>query len=136
MSVKVSRRNFLKAGAAVAFALYPTSVSQLMAIADAGEVMPPKSTWFEPKLLDGLVSQASSAPSICPSPVASNSSHNASSSAPSQSLSRLSQTSVSPGLAFASPSSQSPQVRPVASQFGSLVQSAKPSLSLSATRCA
>jgi uncharacterized protein (DUF1015 family) len=43
------------AGAAVAFALFPTSISQLMAIADAGAVMPPKSTWFEPKLRSGLV---------------------------------------------------------------------------------
>lgn len=41
---------------AVAFSLYPTSLAQLMAVADAGEVMPPKSTWFEPKLADGLVS--------------------------------------------------------------------------------
>jgi len=41
---------------AVAFALYPTQMSELMAVADAGEVMPPKSTWFEPKLADGLVS--------------------------------------------------------------------------------
>ncbi len=40
----------------VAFSLYPTSLEQLMAVADAGEVMPPKSTWFEPKLADGLVS--------------------------------------------------------------------------------
>jgi len=40
----------------VAFALYPTSLSQLMDVADANEVMPPKSTWFEPKLADGLVS--------------------------------------------------------------------------------
>jgi uncharacterized protein (DUF1015 family) len=40
----------------VAFALYPTSMEALMAVADAGEVMPPKSTWFEPKLADGLVS--------------------------------------------------------------------------------
>lgn len=39
----------------VAFALYPTSITSLMAIADAGEVMPPKSTWFEPKLKSGLV---------------------------------------------------------------------------------
>ncbi len=39
----------------VAFALYPVSVAQLMAIADAGEVMPPKSTWFEPKLRSGVV---------------------------------------------------------------------------------
>jgi uncharacterized protein (DUF1015 family) len=40
--------------AAVAFALHPVSVQQLMAIADADEVMPPKSTWFEPKLKSGL----------------------------------------------------------------------------------
>ena len=39
----------------VAFALPPTSLEQLMAIADAGEIMPPKSTWFEPKLRSGLV---------------------------------------------------------------------------------
>ncbi len=38
----------------VAFAMYPTSLDELMNIADAGEVMPPKSTWFEPKLLSGL----------------------------------------------------------------------------------
>ena len=41
---------------AVAFSLYPTTMDALMAVADAGEVMPPKSTWFEPKLADGLVS--------------------------------------------------------------------------------
>ena len=40
----------------VAFALHPTGMEMLMAVADAGEVMPPKSTWFEPKLADGLVS--------------------------------------------------------------------------------
>ena len=39
----------------VAFSMYPTTVGQLMDIADAGEIMPPKSTWFEPKLRDGLV---------------------------------------------------------------------------------
>ncbi len=39
----------------VAFAVYPTTINQLMAIADAGKVMPPKSTWFEPKLKSGLV---------------------------------------------------------------------------------
>ena len=41
---------------AIAFSFYPTSMEALMAVADAGEVMPPKSTWFEPKLADGLVS--------------------------------------------------------------------------------
>lgn len=40
----------------VAFSLHPTTLDQLMAVADAGQVMPPKSTWFEPKLADGLVS--------------------------------------------------------------------------------
>ena len=40
---------------AVAFALYPTSIGQLLAVADAGKVMPPKSTWFEPKLRSGVV---------------------------------------------------------------------------------
>jgi len=40
----------------VAFSFFPTSMEALMAVADAGEVMPPKSTWFEPKLADGLVS--------------------------------------------------------------------------------
>ncbi|MBQ2758976.1 MAG: DUF1015 domain-containing protein [Clostridia bacterium] len=40
--------------AVLAFSMYPTSLDELMAIADAGEIMPPKSTWFEPKLLSGL----------------------------------------------------------------------------------
>ena len=40
----------------IAFALFPTSMEALIAVADANEVMPPKSTWFEPKLADGLVS--------------------------------------------------------------------------------
>jgi uncharacterized protein (DUF1015 family) len=39
----------------VAFALHPTSIDELLAIADAGKIMPPKSTWFEPKLRDGVV---------------------------------------------------------------------------------
>ena len=43
---------------ACAFALYPTSVDDLMTIADAGGIMPPKSTWFEPKLRDGICSHA------------------------------------------------------------------------------
>jgi uncharacterized protein (DUF1015 family) len=42
--------------AAIAFALHPTHMEQLMAVADAGSLMPPKSTWFEPKLADGLLS--------------------------------------------------------------------------------
>jgi len=41
-------------GMAVAFAMCPTSIDELMDIADAGRIMPPKSTWFEPKLLSGL----------------------------------------------------------------------------------
>lgn len=40
--------------AAVAFSLYPTTVADLLAVSDAAEIMPPKSTWFEPKLRDGL----------------------------------------------------------------------------------
>ena len=40
---------------AVAFSLHPTSITDLMSVADAGQVMPPKSTWFEPKLRSGLV---------------------------------------------------------------------------------
>jgi len=44
----------VKEGEACAFSMYPTSIEQLMNIADAGEVMPPKSTWFEPKLRSGL----------------------------------------------------------------------------------
>jgi uncharacterized protein (DUF1015 family) len=39
----------------VAFSFFPTSMEQLMAVADAGQLMPPKSTWFEPKLADGLL---------------------------------------------------------------------------------
>jgi uncharacterized protein (DUF1015 family) len=41
----------------VAFRLHPTGLDQLFAVADAGGVMPPKSTWFEPKLREGVVSQ-------------------------------------------------------------------------------
>ena len=40
---------------AVAFSMFPTSIKELMAVADAGQIMPPKSTWFEPKLRDGMV---------------------------------------------------------------------------------
>jgi uncharacterized protein (DUF1015 family) len=39
----------------IAFSMFPTTLDQLLAIADAGEIMPPKSTWFEPKLRSGLV---------------------------------------------------------------------------------
>ena len=39
----------------IAFALYPTSIEELMNIADTGDVMPPKSTWFEPKLSGLLI---------------------------------------------------------------------------------
>lgn len=44
-----------KGKAAAAFSLFPVTMDQLMTVSDAGEVMPPKSTWFEPKLLSGLV---------------------------------------------------------------------------------
>jgi uncharacterized protein (DUF1015 family) len=40
---------------AVAFSMFPTTVAQMMDIADAGQIMPPKSTWFEPKLRSGLL---------------------------------------------------------------------------------
>jgi uncharacterized protein (DUF1015 family) len=39
---------------AIAFSLYPTTLDQLMSVSDAGAIMPPKSTWFEPKLRSGL----------------------------------------------------------------------------------
>ncbi len=42
--------------AAVAFSLYATTIEDLLKVSDAGEIMPPKSTWFEPKLRDGLLS--------------------------------------------------------------------------------
>jgi len=41
-------------GFAVAFSLYPTTMEQIIKVADAGAIMPPKSTWFEPKLRSGL----------------------------------------------------------------------------------
>jgi uncharacterized protein (DUF1015 family) len=41
--------------AEVAFSMYPVTVGDLMAVSDANEIMPPKSTWFEPKLRDGLL---------------------------------------------------------------------------------
>ena len=41
--------------AAVAFSMYPVTIDDLMAISDEGGIMPPKSTWFEPKLRDGLL---------------------------------------------------------------------------------
>ena len=47
---------------ALAFALHPTGMQDLMAVADANEVMPPKSTWFEPKLADGLASHVLNTP--------------------------------------------------------------------------
>ena len=50
---ELSRR--VDEGEAVAFSMFPTSIEQLMAIADADEVMPPKSTWFEPKLRSGVI---------------------------------------------------------------------------------
>jgi len=49
-------RRVASGGMAVAFALYPTQMRDLMAVADAGGIMPPKSTWFEPKLADGMIS--------------------------------------------------------------------------------
>lgn len=54
--LKELERRVLSGNAAVAFALHPTRMEQLMSVADAGKLMPPKSTWFEPKLADGLLS--------------------------------------------------------------------------------
>jgi uncharacterized protein (DUF1015 family) len=45
----------VQAAGGVAFSMYPVTLAQLMDIADAGQIMPPKSTWFEPKLRSGLV---------------------------------------------------------------------------------
>ena len=44
----------VREGMASAFSMYPTSMEELLAVADAGRLMPPKSTWFEPKLRSGL----------------------------------------------------------------------------------
>lgn len=55
---KELEKRVLHDGAAVAFMLHPTDIQDLMRVADADRVMPPKSTWFEPKLRDGLVSSA------------------------------------------------------------------------------
>ena len=41
--------------AKVAFSMFPTAIEDLFTVSDAGEIMPPKSTWFEPKLRDGLL---------------------------------------------------------------------------------
>ena len=49
---------------AAAFALYPTQMTDLMAVADAGGIMPPKSTWFEPKLADGMVNHVLDAETV------------------------------------------------------------------------
>jgi uncharacterized protein (DUF1015 family) len=51
---EVLERRVNNGEAAIAFTMYPTTIEQLMAVADAGMVMPPKSTWFEPKLRSGL----------------------------------------------------------------------------------
>jgi uncharacterized protein (DUF1015 family) len=56
--MKELERRVDSGAAAVAFALWPTSLDEVMSVADAGKVMPPKSTWFEPKLRSGLVVQS------------------------------------------------------------------------------
>lgn len=53
--VKELERRVHEGKAAVAFSMYPVSVEQLLAVADADRIMPPKSTWFEPKLRSGLL---------------------------------------------------------------------------------
>lgn len=55
LGAKELERRVSRGKAAVAFTILPISMDELMAVSDAGEVMPPKSTWFEPKLLSGLV---------------------------------------------------------------------------------
>ena len=52
------RKRVDSGGMTVAFALYPVSMEQLIRIADSGNIMPPKTTWFEPKLRSGLVIHA------------------------------------------------------------------------------
>jgi uncharacterized protein (DUF1015 family) len=52
---KALERLVNEGNAAVAFSLYPTTVEELLMVSDASEIMPPKSTWFEPKLRDGLL---------------------------------------------------------------------------------
>ena len=54
-SMRRSKRRVSSGEMAAGFALYPTQMGDLMAVADAGGIMPPKSTWFEPKLADGMV---------------------------------------------------------------------------------
>ena len=51
---KVNRIDARGDGPAVAFAMFPTSIDELLNVADADRLMPPKSTWFEPKLRSGL----------------------------------------------------------------------------------
>ncbi|MHC1763672.1 MAG: DUF1015 domain-containing protein [Verrucomicrobiia bacterium] len=51
---------------ACAFSLFPTSVAELIAVADAGQIMPPKSTWFEPKLRDGMFCHLLGEPKLNP----------------------------------------------------------------------
>ncbi len=53
-NAQAAELEWLAGESGVAFALFPTSMEELMAISDAGGLMPPKSTWFEPKLLSGL----------------------------------------------------------------------------------
>jgi uncharacterized protein (DUF1015 family) len=48
-------RRVASGSAAVAFAMHPVAIDDLLTIADEGGIMPPKSTWFEPKLRDGLL---------------------------------------------------------------------------------
>ena len=52
--MKVLQKKVDEKGNAVAFSMYPTSMKELLRAADEGRLMPPKSTWFEPKLRSGL----------------------------------------------------------------------------------
>jgi uncharacterized protein (DUF1015 family) len=53
--LKELERAVKRRGTGAAFSLFPVSMEELLAVSDAGEMMPPKSTWFEPKLLSGLI---------------------------------------------------------------------------------
>ena len=49
------KKQLLKRGHTIAFCLYPVCIDELMNVVDKGDTMPPKSTWFEPRLKNGLI---------------------------------------------------------------------------------
>jgi uncharacterized protein (DUF1015 family) len=52
------RKKAMKSDLAVAFCLYPIQIEDLFSLADAGQMLPPKSTWFEPRMKNGMLVQA------------------------------------------------------------------------------